>query len=231
MAISPLPGDAVFAFYYGAASAESEKKSARILKYGLAAASLALEADPEPRDKADIYELEGVFYEELGKFDEATASASKSADVWLSIVNALGGLDAESLSSFRGDAGSLTGNLADAERFDEAEEWHKVFVAAYPNEVTYHYKYAKFLSSRERMEEAQVAAQLALDAAAGDSRLWAARRRGQMMTANDQEDEAIALLERVISETTLPQDPSLRTHRYVQRLQDDLDALKEGSDS
>lgn len=181
-----------------------------------------------PLERADAWDGVASFDDLLGDEAGAKAASSRTADAYLEALAAQPGAGAARFDAFRGPARGLTSSLRAAGRMDEAEALHKELVAAYPDEVTYFYDYARFLKAGERMEEAEVQARAAVAHAHGDNLLWSTTLLADILVANGKPSEAAAAIQDALANTPVPDDPTIRTHRYVDRLKTQLDAIQSG---
>lgn len=196
---------------------------------GVAAAdALASAPGSTAATRGDALEAKGMFLERLEDEAGAKVAFSAAADAWLEVLAALPGEGVEKYTPFRGPARGLTGLLAAADRGEEAEALHKELVAAFPDEVTYFYDYARFLKGQDRLGEAEIQATAAVAQSRGDNRLWSVALLADILAAEDKQDDAIRILKETLDGAVLPDDTSIRTHRYVQRLEKQLEALEGG---
>lgn len=176
--------------------------------------------------RADAHEARATFLSGLDRQEEAVAAASAAADAWLELVATFPGTGAEKFATFRGQARSLTSDLRDANRPAEADALHRELIAAFPHEVTYFYDYARFLKDQARLPEAEAMARSAVAEATGDNLYWATGLLADILVENGKTAEATTLLRQTLDGAALPDDPTVRTHRYVKRLQEQLERLE-----
>jgi thiol-disulfide isomerase/thioredoxin len=100
-------------------------------------------------------------------------------------------------------------------------------IAAFPQEFTYHYRRAGLLQGADRLEEAAISAQAALDHAHGDMSLRAGRRLASIQADQGQLDLAIATLKTTLATAERPeQGIEVRTWRYLDQAEADLAELE-----
>ena len=217
--------------YYGALSGLPEGSTSLesyIGAQGLAAAEKLIAApDQTPLQTSDALDAKGTFLEIQGDEAGAKVAYSQAADALLEALDQQPGEGTARFDTFRGPVRALTGLLTAADRPDEAEVFHKELTSTYTSEVTYFYDYARFLKGQERLTDAEPIARQAVEHAHGDNRLWATALLADILVANGKQSEAVDILTSTISETPLPDDPTIRTHRYVKRLEQQLSALEE----
>lgn len=159
--------------------------------------------------------------------DEAGAKAafSRGADLLLGLEKGLTGTGAARYDGFRGQAHALLDLLEEAGRDAEADVWYLAFTAAYPQEFSYHYTYCTYLVKMNRLIDARREAEAALKYSYGDNRLRAVLKLSKVMVAQGDKAGATALLKDAIASTPLPDDPTVRTHRYLNQLKQTLKEL------
>lgn len=192
-----------------------------------AAASQKLVSSPSTPllTRAQALEVLSLEAEGRGAAAEARVFASQGADVLLALEKSLSGEGAARFTSFRGQLHSLLDLLEGAERLTEAEQWYKTLVAAWPGEFTWHFRYSALLENAKRLDEAAREASLARDCGYGDNRLRAVGRLARILKSQGKVDAARTLLTSTLDATLLPADPTVRTHRYVQQLKEQLAKL------
>ena len=90
----------------------------------------------------------------------------------------------------------------------------------YPHEMTWYHAAAKLLLRQDDAAQALPYAIAASSLGYGDQRLVAAKTHADVLWALGQEEEALALVDRVLSEAAAPDaDVNVRTHRYRDALQ------------
>ncbi len=118
--------------------------------------------------------------------------------------------------------------LRKAGRFDEAERIYRRLQKAYPDEFTFYYELAHQKFAQKNYREAEEQATLALRHAYGDNRLRVVHLLARSFKEQGQAAKALPLLQDEIREAKVPEDPGVRTHRYIQALRD-LQAELKGS--
>lgn len=213
---------------------DSKLKGAKSVSDRLAA--LAISTATAVKDNAQLSTLArsqgaealGLVYQSRDQIPQARAAFSASADMLLGIEKELKGQGAERYNLFRGQAHALLDMLQLADRMKEADEWYQKFVAAYPEEFSYHFTYSSFLQGQNRLADARREADLAFKFSYGDNRLRASMRLARIMSAQGEKAAAATMLKEVISTTALPDDPTVRTHRYLGQVKQLLSELSRG---
>lgn len=104
--------------------------------------------------------------------------------------------------------------------FQQANSLYKGLIQIYPNEFTFYYNHAQVLKELNFKEESLAQAKKALEFSYGDNKLRAAYLTADLLKTLNQKPEAIKLLDSIIPNTLLPEDKSIRTHRYYKKLVD-----------
>ncbi len=92
-------------------------------------------------------------------------------------------------------------------------------VAAFPDEMTFHYALAGALVDADQADAAVAEAQVALDLSYGDNRLRSARRLAEALSAADRTDDALAVIDAALAEAASPAEGvDVRTPRYLDAL-------------
>ncbi|MCB0370871.1 MAG: thioredoxin family protein, partial [Bdellovibrionales bacterium] len=115
--------------------------------------------------------------------------------------------------------------------FEKADKLYKELISIYPNEFTFYYNHANVLKDLGKKEEALSEAKKAYEYSYGDNKLRAAFFTADLLKALDHKKEALKLVNEVMSTTTLPNEPNVRTHRYYQKLMSLKEELQLNSSS
>lgn len=103
---------------------------------------------------------------------------------------------------------------------EEANKLYQNLSQIYPEEFTFYYDHADLLRDIGKKEEALEKAKMALKYSYGDNKLRAAYMTSELLKSLDKKDQALALIDDVLKSFELPEDKSIRTHRYYKKLVD-----------
>lgn len=109
--------------------------------------------------------------------------------------------------------------------FPTADTLYKDLIKVYPEEFTFYYNHASVLKELNKKEEALTQAQKALDFSYGDNKLRAAYLTADLMKDLDKKSESKKVIDEVITSFSLPENKSIRTHRYYKKLVDLKESL------
>lgn len=205
---------------------EAQKAAEQVATLTKTAAQALIKATPSRELQAQGYELLGTLAKAQGDKAAAQLAFSQGADALVAVEKGLKGQGSARFDAFRGQAHSLLYLLDQAGRDAEAETYFQALAAAYPEEFTWSFTYAAFLESRNKLPQAKRAAENALKLSYGDNRLRVVGRLARIQKALGEKEQAKALLKSTLETTPLPDDPTVRTHRYVQQLQQALRELE-----
>lgn len=107
-----------------------------------------------------------------------------------------------------------------------ADALYKNLIQIYPEEFTFYYNHANVLKDLNKKEEALTQAKKALEYSYGDNKLRAAFFTAELQKDLKQKDAALEVLEDAINTATLPEDKTIRTHRYYKKLVDLKEQLR-----
>lgn len=101
-----------------------------------------------------------------------------------------------------------------------ADTLYKELIKVYPEEFTFYYNHASVLKELNKKEDALAQAQKALQFSYGDNKLRAAYLTADLMKDLDKKSESKKVIDEVITNFSLPENKSIRTHRYYKKLLD-----------
>ena len=127
------------------------------------------------------------------------------------------------LARHEGRVHDLVDLLDAAELPDVSEPIYRAMTALFPDEFTWHYALAGFLTDQRAGEEALEEAKAALADSYGDNRLRAARRVAELLDADGQRGDAVDVVVDALA-APAPEQENVRTHRYRAALEELLDA-------
>lgn len=230
---TPMVAGILYGLYGAVDALQDQKDKAEAVKAASEVAALARKAaqnmiggTPSKELHAQAYEVLGMLAKTQGDAAGAKAAFNQGADALLAVEKTLKGQGSARFDGFRGQAHSLLYLLDQAGRDAEAESYFQALAAAYPEEFTWSFTYAAFLESRNKLPQAKLAAEKALKLSYGDNKLRVVGRLARIQKALGEKDQARTLLKNTIESTPLPADPTVRTHRYVQQLQQALKELE-----
>jgi thiol-disulfide isomerase/thioredoxin len=93
-------------------------------------------------------------------------------------------------------------------------------IKVYPEEFTFYYNHASVLKELGKKEDSLAQAKKALEYSYGDNKLRAAYFTADLLKTLEQKEKALNILEDAIKTAQLPDDKSIRTHRYYKKLVD-----------
>lgn len=230
---TPMVAGILYGLYGAVDALQDQKDKAEAVKAASEVASLTRKAaqqliggTPSKELHAQAYEVLGMLAKTQGDMAGAKAAFNQGADALLAVEKTLKGQGSVRFDGFRGQAHSLLYLLDEAGRDAEAETYFQALAAAYPEEFTWSFTYAAFLESRNKLPQAKLAAEKALKLSYGDNKLRVVGRLARIQKVLGEKDQARTLLKNTIESTPLPADPTVRTHRYVQQLQQALKELE-----
>ncbi|HUP58476.1 MAG TPA: thioredoxin fold domain-containing protein [Bdellovibrionota bacterium] len=99
-----------------------------------------------------------------------------------------------------------------------AETIYKKLQIRFPTEFTYYFSHARMNFDLKRYAEAETLGQAALKYAYGDNRLRVAEFVAKVLKQQNRRDEARTLVKEALATARLPEDSSIRSHRYAKAL-------------
>ena len=162
----------------------------------------------------DLLETSAGTLEELGDLKKAKETFAKGALEYLKRIKAAK-LDVNTERAFNLERAYC---LWKSGQVAQAEELYQKLESVYPREFTFFFQHAKFLQNAKRLEEALEKSAKALEFSYGDNKLRVADLKARLHKALNQRQEALLVLNQVLSEYKLPTDPTIRTHRYYEKL-------------
>ncbi len=181
---------------------------------------------PAPAEASEAWLVLALAADGMGGEAAARKAWSGRADTLLAQLG--GEVDAEEVTAARGLVMSLVGSLRRAQRLEEAMAVAGLAVDNAPDEPTFFLLRAKVASLTEDGGALAVAdAGTAYRLSAGDLRLKAADLWSELLVDAEETDRARAVIEEALQDLVLPEDETIRTHRYADQLRERLDALPE----
>jgi len=197
-----------------AVAAEASEKVTLALERLRATAEHVLASQPDPATAAEAHSMAAWASRELGGDVAAKASWSAAADLHLQMLGSP--VDDRAVTRKRGHLLQAAHALTAAGRTEEAVAVLDAALQVDPDEATFLYLRAR--ASQGRQEAALEDAAEALRLAEGDLRLRVAGIYSDLLEGVGRVDEAVALLDDVLAEQSVPVDQRIRTHRYVDGL-------------
>jgi tetratricopeptide (TPR) repeat protein len=164
---------------------------------------------------ADLLGTIADAYESLGKTDAARDAWKKTAAEY---KRRIGTLASSKQAYERGYNLERAYALWKSGETAQADELYRKLEARYPAEFTFFFAHAKMNLELKRYPEAQAMAERALQYSYGDNRLRVAETLAKAMKAQDHKSEARAVIRDALVQAKLPDDASIRTHRYANAL-------------
>jgi tetratricopeptide (TPR) repeat protein len=151
-------------------------------------------------------------FENLGREHDSRAA-------WSAAAQAFGEQAARSrLSTARGANLERAYCLLQAGRADEALKLYDAMAAAYPDEFTFQYGYARALHELKRSEDALIRARKAAASGYGDNWLRAVALEAKILSGLGRKEEAAKAIDSALAEAAAPKSVAVRTHRYLAEL-------------
>lgn len=163
---------------------------------------------------ADLHEVLGEAYEGLKEPERSKKAFEKAAEEYGKSIKAAG-LDE---SSERGYNLERIYCLWKAGKTDVAKGMYENLEKVYPNEFTFFYQHANLLKELDQKKEALDKALNALAFSYGDNRLRVVNLIAELYGELGEKKKALNLLDETLSQSKLPDDRSIRTHRYYDKL-------------
>jgi tetratricopeptide (TPR) repeat protein len=104
--------------------------------------------------------------------------------------------------------------------FETAERIYRKFEEKYPEEFTFYFGHAGMKLSQKSFAEAKALASKAFEHSYGDNRLRVAHLLARAIKGEGDARAARELVRKTLEKTTLPDDRTIRTHRYAKALQE-----------
>ena len=168
--------------------------------------------------RGDLFELMGDAHESLmpapNEQQLSEASYGKAADAYLADINRAK-LDPEKERGFNLERLYC---LWKSGKRDEAKKLYDNMENLYPTEFTFFYQHGRLLNDAKDYKQAEEKALKAYEFSYGDNRLRAADLLAQVYKNEAQPKKALEVLNKTLEKATLPDDKSIRTHRYYDKL-------------
>lgn len=110
--------------------------------------------------------------------------------------------------------------------FATADGLYKDLIKVYPEEFTFYYNHASVLKELNKKEEALAQAKKSLEFSYGDNKLRAAYLTADLMKDVTSKSESLKIIDEALNSYKLPDDKTIRTHRYYKKLVDLKETLK-----
>lgn len=197
---------------------ENEKLKTWVNEQTLTLADLWLKnphwaADSE-MTSADLLSMKAQAFEDLKKENEAKEAYAKTAEAYTQLIKK----QKLSLESSRGYNIERIYAIAKSGDFARADQLYLQMEQLYPSEFTFFYNHAQALKEMKKDDQALEKAEQAYKYSYGDNKLRAVYLIAELQGQKGDKKKSLSFLEEVIKTTSLPQDESVRTHRYLARL-------------
>lgn len=103
---------------------------------------------------------------------------------------------------------------------EDAKTNYETLIKSYPTDFTFYYNYASVLKELKQWSLALEQARKALKYSYGDNKLRATYLVSEALLNTNQADEAFKTIDSALNDVQLPEDTSLRSHRYVKKLKE-----------
>jgi thiol-disulfide isomerase/thioredoxin len=164
--------------------------------------------------KADLFSVLAGAYDSLEMKKEAVANYEHAAEEYLKLIRKAG---LNELSE-RGYNLERVYCLWKAGKTDIAKAFYEKFQQIYPDDFTFYYQHAQMLKHLKMNKEALAKAQQALERSYGDNRLRVVALVADLYEKLDDKKRALRVLDETLSKSVLPEDKTIRTHRYFDKL-------------
>ncbi|MEW6056620.1 MAG: thioredoxin fold domain-containing protein [Bdellovibrionota bacterium] len=173
---------------------------------------------------ADLYARKAHAYEQLGKENEAKSAWAQAAGKFQKQAQQV---EKKNHLLARGHNLELAYCLWKSGKTTEADALYRRLRSQYPREFTFHFNHARMLFGLKNLGEAKAAAETALKYSYGDNRLRVAHLAAQVHESLGDKKAALELIKTTLTTVTLPEDQSIRTHRYANSLRQLSEKLKQ----
>jgi thioredoxin-like negative regulator of GroEL len=164
--------------------------------------------------RGDLYETLGSAYEALDDKQKSLDAYADGAKEYLREIKKAN-LDE---NSERGYNLERIYCLWKSGQVDPAQKYYEKFEQEFPREFTFYYQHAKLLKELKLYKEAEEKAQLAFNFSYGDNKLRAASLLAEIYQNDNKKSKALEVLNKVTEHADLPEDKSIRTHIYFNKL-------------
>lgn len=164
--------------------------------------------------KADLYSVLGNAYEELKNDQASKENYKKAFDEFSQLIKAAG-LNEQTERGYNLERIICLWKSGD---FKLAKKYYERLEKKYPDEFTFYYQHAYMLRQMKSPEQALAKALQAFEHSYGDNKLRVTSMIAELQIELGRKKEALEMLNKVISSTELPEDKTIRTHRYFDKL-------------
>jgi len=164
--------------------------------------------------RGDLYEILGSAYEAIDEKQKSLDAYSDGAKEYLREIKSAG-LDE---NSERGYNLERIYCLWKSGQIEQAQKIYESFERQYPKEFTFYYQHAKLLKALKSYKGAEEKALKAFEFSYGDNRLRVAALLAEVYQSENDKKKAIEILDNAMTQSTLPEDKTIRSHRYFNKL-------------
>lgn len=175
---------------------------------------------------ADLFYLRGEAHRTLGRPEAAARDFRACAAAARSAIDAARDAEGRPGAAAKGWYTTLAEALEEAGDHPGAEAALREATGTWAAEFTFHNALAGFLLRRGRVGEALPEADAALRHSYGDNRLRAVDLLARARAASGDRAGAATLLRDTLASAAPPDDPGIRTHRYLKRLRERLEEVE-----
>ncbi len=163
----------------------------------------------------DLYQVIGDSYGSLTEIEKSRESYKEASKYYLKQIQ-----DAHlNENSERGFNLERIYCLWKSGRVEEARQAYEKLEKIYPEEFTFYYQHGRLLDEIKLPKEAQGKAEKAYKFSYGDNHLRSAALLAKILKDLGESAGAQKILDETMKNTDLPEDKSVRTHRYFEKLQ------------
>jgi tetratricopeptide (TPR) repeat protein len=162
----------------------------------------------------DLYGYMASQYEGLGKKEEARASYGKAYSELTKYIKKVG----HDETTERGFNLDRLWYLWKSGETAKAEAAYEKLQEVYPTDFSFFFQHARLLNDSKRYDEALPKALKAMELSYGDNRLRVVSLVADLYSKKNEKGKALSLLNEAISRSQLPEDKTIRTHRYYDKL-------------
>jgi hypothetical protein len=166
--------------------------------------------------KGDLFEILGAAYESVDEKQKSLDAYSDGAKEYLKEIR-VAGLDE---NSERGYNLERIYCLWKSGQIEAAQKLYESFENQFPKEFTFYYQHAKLLKALKSYKGAEEKALKAFEYSYGDNRLRVAALLAEVYQSENDKKKAIDILDNAMSGSSLPDDKTIRSHRYFNKLAD-----------
>jgi thioredoxin-like negative regulator of GroEL len=195
---------------------KKEVEKQKMLLTGAIQAASALIAEPKALAEieltaADLWQTIAEAREALGNAGGAQEAWKSAADEYKKYIHS---------DSERGHSTELAYCLWKSGDFDGATKIYAALEGYYPKEFTYYYGHANMELERKKFKDALPISRKAYEFSYGDNRLRAGLQLAKILKGAEKKAEAKSVITETLKGAQVPQDESIRTHRYVKSLRE-----------